>query len=268
VIDIPEPPDFLENAPIALLQTDSSGVIVRVNQAALELLQARDASTISNGQNLAQYFSSQEHSKQAFTQLKSAGVLKEFAAIFKTPDGSLRHVIIDASVSRNISAEAEQFNFFIRDITTSWLKQSQASAQFDITKVLIGATAIVEALEQICTTLCTLLSFEIGIVWRIDERANRMSRLVHKIVSDADKHEYLVARSVNVPLSWQRLPRHNLVQRQRQSLYRHRTIRHLLQRTSIANNQNLSCSCSLSYLYRQPNLGRDQPSFYQRHTNQ
>lgn len=201
MIDIPEPPDFLENAPIALLQTDSSGVIIRVNQAALELLQAREASNISNGQNLAQYFSSQEHSKQAFTQLKSAGVLKEFAAIFKTPDGSLRHVIIDANVSMNIGAEAEQFNFFIRDITTSWLKQSQASAQFDITKVLIGATAIVEALEQICTTLCTLLSFEIGIVWRIDERANRMSRLVHKIVKDADKHEYLVARSVNVPLS-------------------------------------------------------------------
>lgn len=204
MIDIPQPPDFLENAPIALLQTDSSGAIIRVNQAALELLQPSNTTHIentSNGQTLAQYFSSPDQSKQAFAQLKSASVLKEFAAIFKIHDGSLRHVIIDANVSLNTRGEAEQFNFFIRDITTSWLKQSQASAQFDITKVLIGATAIVEALEQICTTLCTLLSFEVGIVWRIDERANRMSRLVNKIVCDADKHEYLIARSVNVPLS-------------------------------------------------------------------
>ncbi|MDP3508689.1 MAG: PAS domain-containing protein [Candidatus Melainabacteria bacterium] len=198
MIDIPPPPDFLENAPIALLQTDSRGAILRFNQAALELLQTR---AISKEQTLSQYFSSESQSLQAFAQLKSAGILKEFAAILKTPNGNLRHVIIDANVSLNSQREPHQYNFFIRDVTTSWLKQSQASAQFDITKVLIGATAIVDALEQICTTLCTLLSFEIGIVWRIDQRANRMSRLVHKIISDQDKHEYLIARSVNVPLS-------------------------------------------------------------------
>jgi hypothetical protein len=167
-----------------------------------------------------------------------------------------------------VQREPEQYNFFIRDVTASWLKQSQASAQFDITKVLIGATAIVEALEQICTTLCTLLSFEIGIVWRIDQRANRMSRLVHKIVSDQDKHEYLVARSVNVPLSVAAGFPSTIWFNGKGKVYTD-----LEQYDTCFNEpasritQSLSCSCSFSNLHRQPNLGGDQPAFYQRNTN-
>lgn len=198
MIDTSQPLDFLENAPIALLQTDSSGKVLRANQAARELLQTK---VVNNEQTLAQLFSSPELGEEALLLLKNTGILKEFAAVFKTADGNLRHIVIDANISLNKQTGAEEYSFFMRDITASWLKQSQANAQFEITKVLVGATAIVDALGQICTTLCTLLSFEIGIVWRIDERANRMSRLVHKVVSETDKHDYLIARSVNVPLS-------------------------------------------------------------------
>ena len=190
--------DFLENAPLALLQTDNKGTISRANQAALALLQTNNAET--QGQNISHYFANPNQFEQALNLLQSGSSLKEFTAVFKANDDSLRYVIIDANASQQ-NQEDEQYNFFVRDITTSWLKQSQSNAQFDITKVLIGATAIVDALEQICTTLCNLLQFEIGIVWRISERTNRMSRLVHKTVGDAAKHEYLIARSVNVPLS-------------------------------------------------------------------
>ncbi|CAN5239127.1 hypothetical protein BH11CYA1_BH11CYA1_41000 [soil metagenome] len=201
--------DFLEDAPIPLLQTDDKGIIKRANQAALVLLQ-RDNATIL-GQNIAQFFARTAQSEQALALLQADSILKEFAAVFKTSDSSLRYVIIDgnSSISSSLSTAAggenqasdKQFNFFVRDITESWLKQSQSNAQFDITKVLIGSTAIVDALEQICSTLCTLLKFDIGIVWRIDERANRMARLVHKVIGETSKHEYLIARSVNVPLS-------------------------------------------------------------------
>jgi len=191
--------DFLENAPIALMQTNSAGTINRANQAALSFLQCGSDETV--GKTFSHFFSDDTQSAYVLSALQTTGILKEFPAVFRISDGSLRYVVIDANASATDASDSKQFNFFIRDITTSWLKQSQSNAQFDITKVLIGATAIVDALEQICTTLCSLLKFEIGIVWRIDERSNRMSRLVHKTTGEAAKHEYLIARSVNVPLS-------------------------------------------------------------------
>jgi PAS domain S-box-containing protein len=190
--------DFFENAPVALHLVDREGIIIHANKAELALLGYSREEYV--GHKISEFYLNDRQAEAALKTINHGGVLKDFRAALVRKDGSVREVLIDS----NGCFEKDEFLYsrcFTRDVTDAFLKAEQTKLQHEVTKVLVAATTIVDALSQIMTVLCESMGFEVGLVWKVNEPNNRMSRIVQMVADSPRNHDYLLARSVNVHLS-------------------------------------------------------------------
>jgi PAS domain S-box-containing protein len=193
---------FFDDAPIALMQIDDNGMIVYANKAKMALLGF--GTNDYSQRHFSQFYEDKNEAEQILAQLK-AGKVIALPVVLVAHNGERRHAVIDGAIDSSFKCNEEGcrtrlFNLFCRDVTVDKLQQMQSQMQFDITKVLVGASTISGALEQICATLAAALSFDVAMAWKINEKANRMSRLVHVLLGGRD-HDFVLSRSINVPLS-------------------------------------------------------------------
>jgi PAS domain S-box-containing protein len=106
--------DFFENASVGLHWVGPDGVILRVNQAELDLLGYCREEYV--GHHIAEFHVDQDAIADILRRLWAGETLRDYAAKMRCKDGSIKHVLIDSSVMW----EDDRFvhtRCFTRDVT-------------------------------------------------------------------------------------------------------------------------------------------------------
>lgn len=106
--------DFFENATIGLHWVGPDGIILRANQAELDLLGYTREEYV--GRHIADFHADQDVIEDILRRLKAGEELHDYEARMRCKDGSIRHVLI----SSNVLWEEDEFihtRCFTRDVT-------------------------------------------------------------------------------------------------------------------------------------------------------
>jgi PAS domain S-box-containing protein len=107
--------DFFENAPLALNWIGPDGIVLRANQAELDLLgYARDEYI---GHHISAFHVDADAIELLLARLATGEIVRSFEARLKCRDGSTKDVLIDANVRWGASGEFAHTRCFTRDIT-------------------------------------------------------------------------------------------------------------------------------------------------------
>ncbi|MEY3609073.1 MAG: hypothetical protein RLZZ447_1861, partial [Verrucomicrobiota bacterium] len=106
--------DFFDSAPLGLLWLRPDGAVERVNAAALEILD-RPQSAVQ-GHQLGAFYAESAGLAGLLTALRGGETLRNQHFQARRPDGSLRHVLIDANGWWR-EGHLTHFQLFVRDIT-------------------------------------------------------------------------------------------------------------------------------------------------------
>jgi len=185
--------DFFEHATIGIQWLDRRGRVLRINQAALDLLGCGRAECLHRP--IAPFFA------ELLDRLRRGERLRDLSVRLQRTDGSLRHVLIDADGSRQ-KKRLFHTRWFIRDVSERVLLQAEIVAAGERERQRIG--------QDLHDGLCQLLT---GIRWksqslqeRLALRAPAETRRVRKIIgllTDAIKQARGLVRGLqpveNVP---------------------------------------------------------------------
>jgi PAS domain S-box-containing protein len=189
--------DFFENAPQALFLADATGKILHANQACLDLLGFAGGDLI--GQPCAIFFLEREAVSGLFSALKENQTIKTRQVTLVTKAGQALTTLIDC----NASFSGDNFRygrFLIQDISGSVLHDRSAQMAQEVLKVLVDASSTDDALEMLVPVIAAGLQCDIGLVWRADEKANRLERRVLWREDTQSDVEHLLSKSNNISL--------------------------------------------------------------------
>jgi PAS domain S-box-containing protein len=85
---------------------------------------------------------------------------------------------VEVSVSTWTSTHQTFFGAIIRDITARRLIEQRRAAQYEATRVLAECATLADAAPKILKTICESLSWDIGLLWGIDE-SGQLLRCLH-----------------------------------------------------------------------------------------
>src|SRR5262249_37055296 len=117
--------DFFDNAPVALHWAGPDGLILRANQAELNLLGYSRQEYV--GRPTAEFHADPQACEEMLRRLRNGEQRHRHGARLRCKDGSVRHVLIDA----NVKWEEGQFvhsRCFTRDVTEQ--KRAERTARF------------------------------------------------------------------------------------------------------------------------------------------
>jgi PAS domain S-box-containing protein len=106
--------EFFDKSPLGLMWIGPYGDVLRVNQAQLELLD-RPAENVL-GRRVGEFHVDAEIAENFIERLAAGETLQNRRARFRQPDGSIKHVLIDANGLWRNGALAHS-RWFVRDIT-------------------------------------------------------------------------------------------------------------------------------------------------------
>ena len=106
--------DFFGESPLSLLWVGADGRILRVNRAHLELLDRADHEVL--GHNIAEFHADPEQAADMLVRLAKKETIRNRRARFRTRDGSIVHVLIDANGLWD-EGRLVHTRWFVRDIT-------------------------------------------------------------------------------------------------------------------------------------------------------
>ncbi len=106
--------DFFEHATIGIQWLDRRGRVLRINQAALDLLGCGRAECLHRP--IAPFFAEREVFAELLDRLRRGERLRDLSVRLQRTDGSLRHVLIDADGSRQ-KKRLFHTRWFIRDVS-------------------------------------------------------------------------------------------------------------------------------------------------------
>ena len=127
--------DFFEHAPVGLHFAGPDGVMLRVNQAELEMLGYGHEDYV--GHAFAEFFADRGVSEKVQNILQSGGQLQNFEARLRCKNGTIKHVSINANTLKE-NGKFIHSRCFIRDITDRKLAE----------EALAYLAAIVESSED------------------------------------------------------------------------------------------------------------------------
>jgi PAS domain S-box-containing protein len=107
--------DFFENAPLALNWVGPDGVILRANQAELDLLGYTREEYV--GHKVGEFHVDSEAIKAVFDRLSRGETVRSFESQMKCKDGGTKEVVIDANVRWGSTGEFAHTRCFTRDVT-------------------------------------------------------------------------------------------------------------------------------------------------------
>ena len=157
--------DFFENATIGLHWVDPAGIVIRVNQAELDLLGYSREEYL--GHHINEFHVDPQVSEDILRRLKAGELLRDYEARMRCKDNSIKYVRI------NSSGYWEDGRFchsrcFIRDITDRKRTESRLALQYAVTRILAEYTDFIEATQQILRAACEHLDWDLGALWLVD----------------------------------------------------------------------------------------------------
>jgi PAS domain S-box-containing protein len=160
--------DFFENAAVPLHWVGPDGLILRVNQAELDMLgYTREE---YEGQHIAEFHVDQEVIEDILRQLASGEVIQDREARLRCKDGSIKHVRINSSVYWE-DGKFIHTRSFTRDITERKRTESRLALQYAVTQILSESPDFNESAKQILRIACGSLGWEVGAFWQVDREA-------------------------------------------------------------------------------------------------
>jgi PAS domain S-box-containing protein len=157
--------DFFENATIGLHWVDPAGIVIRVNQAELDLLGYSREEYLDH--HINEFHVDPQASEDILRRLKAGELLRDYEARMRCKDNSIKYVRI------NSSGYWEDGRFchsrcFIRDITDRKRTESRLALQYAVTRILAECTDFTEATQQILRAACEHLDWDLGALWLVD----------------------------------------------------------------------------------------------------
>jgi PAS domain S-box-containing protein len=163
--------DTFENATVGLQWVGPDGLIVRVNQAQLDLLGCPRDEVV--GRHFADFHADPEIAEAIWRRLGEGETLSDHEARLRCRDGSLRHVLIDSSV-RWEDGRFVHSRCFIRDRSERRRAEQRLVAQYRVADTLAHSETIAGAAVAILRTVCQQLDWAIGAMWRMDAASGEL----------------------------------------------------------------------------------------------
>ena len=157
--------DFFENATIGLHWVDPAGIVIRVNQAELDLLGYSREEYV--GHHINEFYVDPQVSEDILRRLKADELLRDYEARMRCKDNSIKYVRI------NSSGYWEEDRFchsrcFTRDITDRKRTESRLALQYAVTRILAECTDFTEAMQQVLRAACENLDWDLGALWMVE----------------------------------------------------------------------------------------------------
>jgi PAS domain S-box-containing protein len=125
--------DFFENAPIALHWLSGEGIVLWANQTELDVLGYTAEEYI--GQLITKFCpDEQELVVEMFKTLGSGNSIREVPVRFRTKDGRIANLLIDANVKYDDAGNFSHTRCFIRDDTSRKVREARATLLLEETK--------------------------------------------------------------------------------------------------------------------------------------
>ncbi len=160
--------DFFDNAAIGLHWVGPDGIVLRVNQAELDLLGYTREEYV--GHHISEFHADGAVIEDILTRLSAGEVLRDYDARMICKSGAAKHVRINSSVYRE-DGEFIHTRCFTRDITERKRTEKRLALQYAVTQILSEASDFSTGVEQILQSACDSLDCEMGAFWRMDRDA-------------------------------------------------------------------------------------------------
>jgi PAS domain S-box-containing protein len=164
--------DLFESAPVGLHQVNAAGVIIYANPALLVLLGYAPDQYI--GHHISEFHADPALAADMLVRLARGETIRDCRAQLRASDGSLRDVLI----SSNALFENSRFvhtRCFIVDLNATVRVEHRLHARDMVTRALAESRTIEEAAPRVLGTICRQLDWQVGGLWRVDERDNVLS---------------------------------------------------------------------------------------------
>ncbi len=157
--------DFFENAAIGLHWVGADGIVLRVNQAELDLLGFSREEYV--GHHIAEFHVDQNVIEDILKRLQAGEVLENYEARMRAKDGRIKYVRINSSVYRK-AGKFVHTRCFTRDITDRKRTEGRLALQYAVTRILSESIEVGESALDILRTACQTLDWEVGVLWKVD----------------------------------------------------------------------------------------------------
>ncbi|HKP47654.1 MAG TPA: PAS domain S-box protein, partial [Pyrinomonadaceae bacterium] len=170
--------DFFENAAIGLHWVGPDGMILRVNQAELDMLGYERDEYV--GHHIAEFHVDAQSIEDILQRLQDGQVLQDYEARLRRKDGSIIHARINSSVYRE-NGRFIHTRCFTRDFTERRRTETRLALQYAVTRILAESQDFTESAGKILKAACDSLDWEVGALWRVDTSADvlRFVELCH-----------------------------------------------------------------------------------------
>jgi PAS domain S-box-containing protein len=157
--------DFFENAAIGLQWVGRDGIVLRVNQAELDMLGYSREEFV--GHHITEFHADQSAIKDILVRLQAGEVLENYEARMRCKDGGVKYVSISSSVYR----EAGKFihtRCFTRDVSERRRTEGRLALQYAVTRIVSESLEVAQSALNILRTACDTLDWEVGALWKVD----------------------------------------------------------------------------------------------------
>ena len=158
--------DFFENAPLPFHWLGPDGIILRANRAELEVFGYTRAEYI--GHHIAEFHVDQDNIQQLLERLRRGETLHDYQARVRAKDGSIRHVLINASVMLE-NGKFVHTRCSTRDISSRKRSERRMAMVHAVTRLLAESRTLTEASSTILQAICECLEWEFGAFWQVDD---------------------------------------------------------------------------------------------------
>lgn len=187
--------DFFENAAVALHWAGPDGIILRVNQAELDMLGYTREKYV--GRHIAEFHVDQAAVNDILKRLTAGEVLENCDARLRCKDGSIKHVRINCSVYWE-DGKFIHTRCFTRDITERRRTESRLALQYAVTQILAESKDLIESGTRIIGVACETIGWEVGAFWIVDAPAQvmRLVELCHATSMETPEFDHLTRNLV------------------------------------------------------------------------
>ncbi|HEX8473364.1 MAG TPA: PAS domain-containing protein [Pyrinomonadaceae bacterium] len=168
--------DFFENAAVGLHLVGPDGIILRANQAELDLTGYAPEEYI--GRHIAEFHADPDAIQDILQRLMKNETLHNYEARLRRKDGSIRHVLISSNVRRE-DGKFIHTRCFTRDITERRLAEKEleervriALMSADIGVALTRSDTLREMLQSCVEALVKYLNAAFARIWTLNEKEN------------------------------------------------------------------------------------------------
>lgn len=100
-------------------------------------------------------------------------------------------VPIELSGSPIVNAEGLLFSVFVQDITQRKQAERRRSVELHISQLLLKATSLDSVAQDVLKTVCDLLGWKVGVLWKVDEQAQVLRYVTEYKASWASGNAFL-----------------------------------------------------------------------------